>query len=303
MEYNISEGRVMTTLSHQHFSEYDQAYTEIQQRISGNKTLEASLEGLGKVEFGRFLIEHRGLNAYWTDVMVNFPNYTAQMRQKYSQLEQNMLDYFPTAQATQERFMFFKQAIKRHTKNGSKVLAAPSGLLPEFMQFNECAEINNIDITAYDIDSNTQALLKSRLCETNLEPQVQYVCQNIFELMDSNQYNLVVSNGLNIYIKDQAQVRSLYQIFYQSLKREGVLITSFLTPPPIMREDSPWDMTQIDSAWLVKQKQVFSDILNVTWACYMTEDQFVNLLTEVGFQDIQLKWDKQRMFPTVIAFK
>ena len=166
----------MTTLSHQHFSSYDEAYNEIKGRIMDNKNLRVLIEKLAKTEFGRFLIQHRGLNAYWTDVMVNFPTYTNVMRGRYTTWEQDMLDNFPSARATQKRFVFFKDSINEQVKNNSKILCAPSGLLPELVQINEMPDIQNVNIVAVDIDSQAQALLKSRLKGTKLEEKVQYIC-------------------------------------------------------------------------------------------------------------------------------
>ena len=62
----------------------------------------------------------------------------------------------------------------------------------------------------------------------------------------------------------------LYTGFYKALKANGVLITSFLTPPPSIDSSSPWQ--NFDEKNLRLQRAIFEDILGVKWTNYETLD-------------------------------
>ena len=96
----------------------------------------------------------------------------------------------------------------------------------------------------------------------------------------------------------------MYKIFYSSLNVGGTLITSFLTPPPsLTSEGEVWEMSKINQDNLNKQKLIFGDILNISWFNYRSENEFLDILKNIGFINIRVIWDQQKMFPTVIAIK
>ncbi|MBK2124314.1 SAM-dependent methyltransferase [Fangia hongkongensis] len=293
----------MTSLSHQHYTNFDKACDEIQSRIGQESALLDIFNELKESALGKFLIEHRGLNAYWTDVMVNYPLYQSGEKEELDRYDQLLLENFPTAKATQERFGFFKKVVQDEIdKEALNILAAPCGLLPEFFDIRYPSNAA-IKIDALDLDRKVKAEISKKYHHHVLEKAYQFIEQDIFSFAVKDKYDLVVSNGLNIYIQSADKVKELYQIFHTAMKDEGVLLTSFLTPPPIFSAESPWDMNEIDFEWLMKQKTVFKDILDVAWNCYMTEGEFIALLKDVGFSNIQVIWDKQRIFPTVVAKK
>ena len=106
---------------------------------------------------------HRGLDAYWADAVVNFPNLTYQKQKEYAQVDQMMLSSFPIYQATQERFNYFKQAIANHLTNEAVILSVPSGLLPEFVALCDTLIAKKVRIEACDMDLESLHLLKMRL--------------------------------------------------------------------------------------------------------------------------------------------
>jgi len=118
-----------------------------------------------------------------------------------------------------------------------------------------------------------------------------------------NEFDLISSNGLNIYEPDDERVTQLYQAFYNALKPGGKLVTSFLTPPPTLSNSCEWDMAAINQADLLKQKIIFVDILEAKWQCFRTSTQTQLRLESVGFEQIEFIYDKARLFPTVIAYK
>ena len=113
------------------------------------------------------------------------------------------------------------------------------------------------------------------------------------------EYDLLTSNGLNIYEPDDQKVTALYRQFHKALRPGGTLVTSFLTPPPMIFPESTW--RNFNPGDLKKQKAIFSDILQVQWQAFRTEAQTRAQLEEAGFKIREVIYDTQGMFPTVIA--
>lgn len=172
--------------------------------------------------------------------------------------------------------------------NGSKILSVPAGLLPEFSQ--ELILSKNFDIDAYDLDSNCE--IQSGLSELE---NVNYIVKDVFKMGVENHYDAVISNGLNIYLKTNDEVQKFFQILSNSLKRKGILISSFIAS----LEGSNIRSTE-DAKF---GKQIFADILNVTWTKTHMEVEFREILSSCGFDIKEIIYDSQKMFPTVVAIK
>ena len=213
-----------------------------------------------------------------------------------------MMRTFPVFNATQQRFQIFKQEVSKFINDNINILSAPSGLMPEL----ECQGFNKysgVKITALDLDAKLQNMLSDKYKGTEFHGLYNLVLEDVYNISYDNEFDLVVSNGLNIYIPGYKDVEKLYRLFYSSLNTGGKLITSFLTPPPIFDTSSPWDLKFLDDDKLKLQKNVFIDVLNITWNCYMSEKTFIKLLEDVGFCNISIIWDKCKIFPTVICYK
>ena len=283
-----------TIVSHQHFNDFTAGKQEILSRIASNKDLVAYFEKFSKTTFGKFMVINRGLNAYWTDVMVKFP---IKKHPEFSTLELEIFKHFPVAKATQERFLIFKEICQKFIEEDNHILSAPCGLLPEFLPQGIQSSISS-KIDSIDIDPDTLKQLTQKL-DKNLKANIAIIQEDIFSLKATDKYNLIVSNGLNIYLSDTDQVAELYQIFYDALKEDGLLVTSTLIAP----DGNEWAMDKIDPYWLGQQKMLFADILNVAWSCHMGTEVFTTMLQDIGYRDITIIWDSQKMFPTVTAIK
>ncbi len=114
------------------------------------------------------------------------------------------------------------------------------------------------------------------------------------------QFDVITSNGLNIYEGDDTKVTALYAEFFKTLKPGGILITSFLTPPPAMGGATWKDVNPADAA---KQRILFGTIIGVGWQHFRTEETTRAQLKEAGFVDVEIVYDSGGMFPTVVAKK
>jgi hypothetical protein len=252
------------------------------------------LEILGLLQefpLGQFLINNRGLNGYWTDYLISkcHENIT-------HKLEYFLLNSCPGILATRERFNIFQEEIKKHIKAEDNVASIPSGLMSDFLTLEKSIK-DKLNMYAVDLDKNSLQAIKQQSTNTN----VNLIHQDAWDLNFNNFFDLIASNGLNIYEKDHEKLISLYQKFYDALKKDGILIISFLTSPPSIDSKSPWK--NYNDEHLRIQRAIFEDILSVMWANYQTEDSMREKMESIGFEVLNVIYDSQGMFPTITLKK
>ena len=101
-----------------------------------------------------------------------------------------------------------------------------------------------------------------------------------------DEFTLLTSNGLNVYEPDDDKIRELYQQFFKVLIPGGILVTSFFTPSPNIDPNSEWDMSQINSEYLLLSKIIFLDILRVKFTEFRSSLITKLQLQTVGFNEI-----------------
>lgn len=265
------------------------------------------LNQLCQFDFGCYLLQNQGINGYWTHYMLTHPWFGRKTgknnrNEAFTSLESFLLNRSPTLLATQQRFEIFLQENQKQIKNDSHLACIPCGMMGELLYLNY-EGIKNIHLIGIDYDANTLKDAELLAKKQNLLPFVMLVQQDAWHLTFKDEFDLVSSNGLNIYESDDNKVTELYRQFYEALKPNGKLVTSFLTPPPTLSENSEWDMTKINQQDLLLQKTLFVDILGAKWQCYRTSEQTKIQLESVGFNDIQFIYDEAKIFPTVVAYK
>jgi uncharacterized protein involved in tolerance to divalent cations/SAM-dependent methyltransferase len=260
------------------------------------------LEQLSQFEFGQFLILNRGINGYWTHYMLIHPWIKTNSIEKLTSMEEFILESAPTILATQQRFEIFLQENQKEVKNGAKLACIPCGMMGELFYLN-FENIDRIQLIGLDYDPNTLDNARSLATEKNKLPMVQLHQGDAWQMTFRNEFDLISSNGLNIYEANDERVTQLYQIFYNALKPGGKLVTSFLTPPPTLSDACEWNMSAINQTHLLKQKIIFADILEAKWQCFRTSQQTQLQLESVGFERIEFIYDKAKLFPTVVAYK
>ncbi|MEN6057439.1 class I SAM-dependent methyltransferase [Bordetella pertussis] len=256
------------------------------------------LLGLAESELGRFLLLYRGLNAEWTHRLVTHQPGSGAL----APLERVFYERLPAVLATRERHGHFRRALQRHLRPGCVAASVPCGWMSELLalDYSACPGVQLVGID-YDPEALDGA---TRLAAGHpLAAQITLHRQDTWALDTREGYDLLTSNGLNIYEPDDARVTELYRRFWQALKPGGVLVTSFLTPPPALSPDSPWDMQAIDPHDLQLQQLVFTRLIQPRWNALRTHAQTRAQLEEAGFTDLRFEDDRARLFPTVIARK
>lgn len=273
-------------------------------------TIAEKLEILNQIanfDFGQYLLQNQGINGYWTHYMLTHPWYGRKTGKNnrgasLTKIEDFILNHSPTILATQQRFEIFLKENQKQVKNAAKLACIPSGMMGELL-YLDFKDIDNIHLIGIDYDTHTLQDANMLAEQQTLSQFIQLIQQDAWNLHVQDEFDLISSNGLNIYEPNDDKVTELYRQFYKALKRGGKLVTSFLTYPPVLTNQCEWDMTKINQSNLLLQKTIFVDIIEAKFQCYRSSAQTKQQLELVGFQDIQFIYDEAKMFPTVVAYR
>ena len=311
----MSENLKPRLISHGAQDEFEEAIKKISARIqhegdkpyvSVQKQLDL-LNQLSQFDFGRFLIENLGINGYWSHYMITHPRHGKKTGknnrgESFTSLETFLLEKLPLMLATQQRFEIFLKENQTAVKNGAKLACIPSGLLAELL-YLDFTNIDHIELIGIDYDSENFIDAELFDKKLDLEKHVIFVQKDAWQLNYENEFDLISSNGLTIYEPDEEKISEIFFQFYRALKKEGKLVTSFVTHPPTVADQCEWDMTKINSDDLLLQKILFVDMMHGKWQCYRSSEKTKIQLEKIGFKNIKFFYDNANMFPTVVGYK
>lgn len=298
-------------LSHEERStSFETAKQMIVERITRRKHLPPAtlskqlelLEQLSEFELGRFLIERGGLNGYWTHYVVTYSEWKNVKEHSITPLESFLLNVSPTSLAMQQRFAIFKSQIQQHIQEECCFASIPCGLMGDLVDL-DYSQIHNFSLYGIDLDRETLSQTKSYADNKKLISHCHFLESDAWKLDISEKFDLITSNGLSIYEQDDQKIVELYRQFHNALKPKGILVTSFLTPPPAPGVKTEWLLTAFHSEDALLQKTLFVDILAAKWQAYRTEETVKNQLQQAGFHITDILYDKAHIFPTVVAKK
>ncbi len=259
------------------------------------------LKQLSQFELGKFLLINKGLNGYWTSYAIN----NALASKDLHPLENWLLNKSPAICATRERFHIFREETQKLLHNNIKLASVPCGLMDDLLSLNYTG-LNNIALTGIDLDQESLDLAKKNedkyhLGAKALNVQTEYLLKDAWNLNLYHQFDILTTNGLNVYVPDDRKVVELYNQLYLALKPGGKLISSFLTPPPTLTKNSTW--TDVDPKELMLQKAIIVDIIGAHWQTFRTQEITTQQLESLGFHDLKYIYDSKGIYPTVIAEK
>lgn len=303
------------TLSHTHSGVEKPSQTDISEKIEDIKArlskqfnsepeklnaLLKILNELNEFELGRFLIKNNGaLSGYWTWYCILGFN----VSQIQSPLERFLLEKAPAILATRERFTIFQNLLQKHIKTNSVVCSVPCGMMADLLSLKLPGEVHEIRFVGIDLDATVFKLSQDLAKELGCKVPCTFFQRNAWEMEFKNEFDIITTNGLNIYEKNDSRVVALYRGLHQALKAGGKLICSALTPSPQMTDQCEWDFSHIDKNNLEVSASVFRWVLEATWSNFRSSEKTLMQLTEAGFKNIEIFWDSQKMFPTFYAEK
>ncbi|MCG7887102.1 MAG: class I SAM-dependent methyltransferase [Candidatus Thiodiazotropha taylori] len=289
----------------------EQALTTIRTRIleTGDKpsaSVQQQLEmvdAMSKFNLGRYLLINQGVNGYWTRYVVMHPQQGRltglnDEGKPFSALESWLLDEWPQAVGTQDRFVIFQQVLQNLLRDNLSMASLPCGAMEDLLglDFKNFSAVNLVGI---DLDEESLKWAEQNAQDKGLQQIVKFIKADAWNLGINKEYDVLTSNGLNVYETDPQRLIELYEQYHQALKRGGTLVTSFMTPPPEFNAHSPWDQSLLNE----KSRKTYSVFLELfsDRRGFQLEDEVIRQLQAAGFKDIEVIYDSNKTFPTVTA--
>ena len=275
---------------------------------AGGNTPDGSLDeqldladAMSAFALGRFLLAHRGLDAYWTHRIVTYVPGSIK-KGKTSTLEQVLFERLPAVLATRERFAIFRRELHAMLNPDMVLASVPCGWMGDLLLLDYAAA-PGVSLIGLDLDPRALAGARALAEKQRLAGRLSLRQVDAWNMQLYDKADVLTSNGLNIYEPDEARVIALYRQFFDALKPGGRLVTSFLTPPPSLSAQSPWDTDAISPDMLALQQTLFMRVIDARWSAFRTHAETFAQLEAAGFAQIRFVDDRARMFPTVVAHK
>ncbi|MTI30649.1 class I SAM-dependent methyltransferase [Xanthovirga aplysinae] len=288
---------------------------EIKERIAkeGNKphvTVDRQLQILDEMlqfDFGRFLIQNKGLNGEWTDYFLCYPDrgkitHKNNRGEPFTPMEKAFLERFPTFVRNQVRFKVELEVTQKYLKEGGKYCAIPCGLMGELL-YLDYGKLKKFELIGIDLDPDALDQAKALASKMNLLNHCRLIQEDAWSLKIAEEFDLVISNGLNVYVPEDEKVTALYRTFFKSLKKGGVFVTYMLPPPPKLVPRSEWKQLDLNYDDFLLEYIVRKDIVRGKFRNFRTDEKTKNQLQEAGFNKIEVIEDKVGIVSLFIAHK
>jgi SAM-dependent methyltransferase len=253
---------------------------------------------LCEFEYGRWLLVNRGLNSYWSNYMM----YHQECDSKLHPLESIMLEKSPGVLASRERSELNNNIIQKMLHNDMTVASIPCGFMNDLLRL-DFGHVKNVKLVGVDLDPRAIEYAKENAERFKKDDVCVFHMRDAWMLELENEFDLLTSGGLNMYVKNEPDLISLYANFYKAVKTGGCLIVTSNTPPMDDKGELFWNVSQEEFAQMPMQGLIFGDVVNVRQGVFCTETQIINQLKSVGFKDVTVDYDSRNMFLSFIARK
>lgn len=261
------------------------------------KTL-SLLDELSQCYLGRFLLHNKGLNGYWTSYV-----FTNEDKTDYENDLESWLFNRSLLVAARERLSRFKTAIQQRLQSGMHLASIPSGLMDDLLTL-DYSGLDNIKLTAIDADVESLAFARDNAYYQDLNQQLTLLHRDAWQLGIKEEFDLISSNGLNMYESSETRLIQLYQNFYDALKPGGTLLISFLPPPPDGTDPNySWDNFKIAPEDLLTEQALFQDIIQINYLNFCTEEAIISQVESVGFTVEEVNYSETGICPILIVTK
>ncbi len=259
----------------------------------------AILDQLGNFAMGKHLLTHGDLTPYWNSYMVT--NHSKPFFE--NSIEEWLIKRAPRVKASREHSDALRHQLQKYIKINSKIATIPAGNMNDLLSLN----LDGVfDVHMVGVDSNEHNI---NFAKDHYKPSnnfsAEFIVSDKLEMPKNkgfdNHFDLLLSNGHDIPGANADALMEMYKDFHKLLRQDGVLITSFLTPPPEADLRSTW--RNYDAKDILIEKAIFTDILGSQKQFFQTEDDVREVLEKAGFKIVEIIYDSQAMMPTVVAKK
>lgn len=257
----------------------------------------SAVQSLTEFELGRSVMTLGHLNSSLVDYICH-----NEVSPTGHSFETWFLSKSPKIRAARERYHITKNILQQHLKSNITFGVMPCGVISKVAELDYTG-VDNVKIVGYDNDIYGLAN-----AEEKMQPFVDQgivnlylLKRNIWLLDEDNQYEVILSNRLSVLEHDSEKVLELFKKIYNALKPGGSFICSFFTPSPLQaQEESSWiNVTRED---MLLEHTIFVDIMDFHPAI-RHKSEFEKLLKGAGFEVVNVIFDSQHVYPTVVAKK
>jgi SAM-dependent methyltransferase len=247
------------------------------------------LNQLTEFELGRFFIKNQGaLSGHWTYyIILGFTEAPS-----LHPLEEAIITTAPSVLATRQRFHIFQSLLQKNIQSNTVTCSVPCGVMADLLTLDLPETVENVRFIGIDLDQASLDLAQDLATSKGKHQSCQFFRENAWDLASNHpaEFDLITTNGLNIYEADDDKVTDLYKALRTALKPGGKLIGSALSLP------QEWDMSKIDLNALDLQRAIFIQILQATWSNFRSVNQTTQQLNTAGFDTVEIHWDDAHMF-------
>ncbi len=266
---------------------------------AGRSDLIPHVHRLALGTLGAALLKYGSLNWEMTDLLFD-PDAVAAAEADRQSFDSFLFTQAPSALATRERFGIFREVYRFLIDNGLVQAGAtwasiPGGRARDLIEADlSRAEPRMIVALDKDPDAVRAADDLARARERNLF----FAFKNDALTMNVvNQYDVVTSNGLNIYLDDE-QVGQFNRNLFNAVRPGGYVVLSHLTP----RDE--WDEAGLDLNAVGLQQVLFGQVAQAKWVPHARSIQtVVAQLEAAGFEVVEINAGTWNIFPTFVAYK
>jgi SAM-dependent methyltransferase len=258
-----------------------------------------ALEGLLTFELGRFLLQNKGFNGFWTEYVCTWPQRGAD---RCPPAERELLE-LPGLVATRERHARFQAEIHRRLEEGCVFASIPCGLMDDLLEPASRSSLSSFKLVGIDLDPEALFQARAKALTLGLFHHTEFRHQDAWALQEVDAFDLISSNGLNVYVLEDARVEELYRRFHAALKPGGTLVTSTLTPAPDESAESTWDMSVLTPETLRRQLVLLGDVIQGRFTWRRSAERVCAQLRAAGFSRVEVFPERRGMWPTLVAVK
>ena len=255
---------------------------------------------LKKFSLGQFLIMNQGMDGVWNHyIAYEYPRLNKNQKPQ-NPMEKMLIEIIATD--LQVRLELVKKIMQGELREGISLLSIPCGIMAELSTL-DFSGISNFNLFGVDLDSEVLVKAGEFSQKMGLKAHTQFACKDAWHLDLDNQFDILVSLGLNIFVKEKERLLDLYRSFHKALKPGGKLLASFPTPDSFYQPDSERRYESLDPNAVRLRRIVFNEIVKIGFGKAYSSLETIEQFKTAGFAKVEIEYTPNRSPNIAIATK